>query len=53
MTDAMINKIRKAIEIVESGVSKRVDIDDNVKVYAVKNVVRIDIKSAELERLQA
>ena len=37
-------KIQKAIEIIRNGVCKRVDVDENTKVYEVKNVIRIDIK---------
>lgn len=40
-------KIRKAIETIESGVCKRVDIDASTKVYEVKNVIRIDLKSCD------
>lgn len=35
--------IEQAIELVKSGTVKRVDVSDTVKVYGVKNVVRIDI----------
>lgn len=38
-------KVDKAIETILSGVCKRVDIDKDVKVYEVKNVIRIDIKT--------
>ncbi|MCM1232213.1 MAG: hypothetical protein NC489_18985 [Ruminococcus flavefaciens] len=38
-------KIQKAIETIQSGVCKRVDIDDHTKVYEVKNVIRIDLKA--------
>ena len=44
MQPEMYEKINKAIETILSGVCKRVDIDSNVKVYEVKNVIRIDIK---------
>lgn len=46
MQPEMFEKINKAIETILSGVCKRVDIDSNVKVYEVKNVIRIDIKVA-------
>ena len=38
------NKIAEAVRIVLTGICKRVDIDDNIKVYEVQNVIRIDIK---------
>lgn len=38
------DKIAEAVKIVLSGVCRRVDIDENVKVYEVQNVIRIDIK---------
>lgn len=44
MQPEMFEKINKAIETIRSGVCKRVDINDNIKVYEVKNVIRIDIK---------
>ena len=44
----LIEKLTKAISTVESGMCKRVDVDDNIKVYAVKNVIRIDIKTSNV-----
>jgi len=44
MQPEMFEKINKAIETILSGVCKRVDINHDVKVYAVKDVIRIDIK---------
>lgn len=38
-------KIFRAIETIQDGVCKRVDVNDSIKVYEVKNVIRIDIKS--------
>lgn len=38
-------KIQKAIHTIEAGICKRVDIDDHTKVYEVKNVIRIDLKT--------
>jgi hypothetical protein len=41
-------KIKAAVDVVMQGISKRVDIDKNTKVYAVgENVIRIDIKKEE------
>lgn len=40
-------KIQQAIQAIEAGWTKRVDIDDHTKVYEVKNVIRIDLKSTE------
>ena len=43
--DEYIEKILCAIETIQEGVCKRVDIDNKVKVYECKNVIRIDIKT--------
>ena len=40
-----IQKVVKAIQTIQDGVCKRVDVDDNIKVYACKNIIRIDIKN--------
>lgn len=40
-------KIQKAIDTIEAGICKRVDIDANTKVYEVKNVIRIDLKAQD------
>lgn len=37
-------KVEKAVQTILDGTCKRVDIDDNTKVYEVKNVIRIDLK---------
>ena len=37
-------KIFEAIKLVQDGVCKRVDINDYIKVYECKNIIRIDIK---------
>ena len=43
--DEYIEKILGAVETIQEGVCKRVDIDNKVKVYECKNVIRIDIKT--------
>ena len=45
-TELMIpwSQIEQAILAIQGGWSKRVDVTDGVKVYAVQNVIRIDIK---------
>ena len=40
-----MNKIAKAMETIADGVCKRVDVNDDIKVYACKNIIRIDIKN--------
>lgn len=40
-------RIEKAIQAICSGACKRVDVSADIKVYAVKNVIRIDIKYEE------
>lgn len=41
----IIQKVVKAIQTIQDGVCKRVDVDANIKVYACKNIIRIDIKN--------
>lgn len=38
-------KLQQAIQAIEAGWTKRVDIDAYTKVYEVKNVIRIDLKA--------
>ena len=40
-----IQKVQEAIAVIQKGLCKRVDVDDNIKVYACKNIIRIDIKN--------
>lgn len=40
-----IQKVAKAIQTIQDGVCKRVDVDENIKVYVCKNIIRIDIKN--------
>ena len=40
----VVAKVLEAVDTIHRGVCKRVDINDQFKVYAVKNVIRIDIK---------
>lgn len=37
-------KIKAAIAVIQDGVCKRVDVNDRIKVYECKNIIRIDIK---------
>lgn len=39
-----VQKIFKAVQTIQDGVCKRVDVNDDIKVYACKNIIRIDIK---------
>lgn len=39
-------KLSKAIDMVVAGTCKRVDVSPDIKVYLVKNVVRVDLKLA-------
>lgn len=41
---AVVEKVLEAIDTIQRGICKRIDVNDNVKVYAVQNVIRIDIK---------
>lgn len=36
--------VAKAVDLICSGTCKKVEVSDSVKVYEVKNVIRIDIK---------
>lgn len=40
-----VDKIFKAVQTIQDGICKRVDVTDDIKVYACKNIIRIDIKS--------
>ena len=40
-------KIQEAIAVIQKGVCKRVDVNDRIKVYECKNIIRIDIKQEE------
>lgn len=42
--DQVIQKVIRAIETIQDGVCKRVDVNDDIKVYECKNIIRIDIK---------
>lgn len=39
-----VQKVLKAVQTIQDGVCKRVDVSDGIKVYACKNIIRIDIK---------
>ena len=40
-----VQKVFKAVQTIQHGVCKRVDVSDDIKVYACKNIIRIDIKN--------
>lgn len=40
-----VAKIQEAIVVIQKGLCKRVDVTDDIKVYACKNIIRIDIKN--------
>lgn len=40
-----VSKVLEAIAVIEKGVCKRVDVNADIKVYACKNIIRIDIKN--------
>ena len=42
---AVVNKVLEAIDLIRRGTCKRVDVSDTIKVYEVKNVIRIDVKT--------
>lgn len=37
-------QVQEAVNTIKRGVCKRIDVNDRVKVYLVKDVIRIDIK---------
>ena len=41
-------ELSKAIDMVMTGTCTRVDVSSDIKVYAVKNVVRVDLKVSQL-----
>ena len=42
-----VQRVIRAIETIQDGVCKRVDVNDRIKVYECKNIIRIDIKQEE------
>lgn len=40
-----VAKIQEAIVVIQKGLCKRVDVTDDIKVYACKNIIRIDVKN--------
>lgn len=46
--DLNYRKLSNAIDLVVAGACKRVDVSPDIKVYAVKNVVRVDLKVSQL-----
>ena len=40
----IVAKVQEAIVVIQKGVCKRVDVNDRIKVYECKNIIRIDIK---------
>ena len=41
----VVQKVFKAVQTIQDGVCKRVDVTSDIKVYACKNIIRIDIKN--------
>ena len=41
-------KIQEAIAVIQKGLCKRVDVSDGIKVYACKNIIRVDIKNPDV-----
>lgn len=39
----LMDRISKAVDTILKGVAVRVDVTDGVKVYRVKNIIRVDI----------
>lgn len=44
LTPEVFDKINNAIESLSCGLCSRVDVHQDIKVYLVKNVIRVDIK---------
>ena len=40
----IVAKVQEAIVVIQKGLCKRVDVNDDIKVYACKNIIRIDLK---------
>ena len=43
--EQVIQKVVRAVGTIKDGVCKRVDVNDRIKVYECKNIIRIDIKN--------
>ena len=40
-------KVQEAVAVIQKGICKRVDVNDIIKVYECKNIIRIDIKQED------
>lgn len=49
MSEKTWAKIQEAYDLVARGVSKRVEVDDRIKVYSCGTIIRIDIKPVQKE----
>lgn len=48
LTKEQIQKLESAIVMIETGVCSRVEVDKSIKVYAVKDIIRIDLSIKKL-----
>ena len=49
LTKEQVEKLDSAIQMVETGVCARADIDPGIKVYLVKDIIRIDLNLKKLK----
>ena len=49
LTKEQTAKLESAIQMIETGVCAKVEVDKNIKVYAVKDIVRIDLNIKKLK----
>jgi hypothetical protein len=47
VTQETVEKIASAVQVILDGKCSKVVIDDNIKVYECKNIIRIDLKVTE------
>lgn len=48
LTYELLYQIQKAVDLIQHGTCTKIQLSPDIKVYAVKNIVRIDIKMEEI-----
>lgn len=48
LTYGLLYQIQRAVDLIQQGTCTKVQLNPDIKVYAVKSIVRIDIKMGEI-----
>lgn len=48
LTYGVLYQIQRAVDLIQHGTCTKVQLSPDIKVYAVKNIIRIDIKMEEM-----